>query len=110
MSAREPSVSVGDLLRPGAVIRTNYGTGPYVVEHVSGPCRCPSYLDTINCLGGDVGEPGGPTPSDKHFHLTVRPSDPQHLVNRRGKGTMWLNGYRPDGTSVWSDDRIELVP
>lgn len=110
MSARDPSVSVGDLLRPGAIIRTNYGTGPYVVEHVSGPCRCPEYLDCLDHGGHwNVGLPGGPKPSEKHFHLTVRPSDPGHLVNRRRK-TMWLNGYRPDGTSVWCEDRIELVP
>lgn len=106
---RPPSVSVGDLLRPGAIIRTSYGTGPYVVEHVSGPCRCPEYLDWLDSAGRDVGMPGGPKPSDKHFHLVVRHAHHPEPTRKRPGVQCYLNGYRPDGTSVWCDDRIEAV-
>lgn len=99
-----PSVAVGDLLRPGARIRTSYGTGPYIVEHVSGPCRCASYLDTIN------GVKGLAALSDKHFHVVMRHAHHAEATGRQRGVKCYLNGYRPDGTSVWSDDRIELAP
>lgn len=79
------------MIRRGAVVRTSYGSGPYVVLSVHGPCNCPEYLRHIN---------GVDAPSEPHYHLTCRSEDGARA---------WLNGYRLDGTSVWSDDRIEVL-
>ena len=76
-------------LNRGAVIRTSYGTGPYTIVDIDGPCDCPEYLRSLD---------GDNTPSEPHYHLTCKGID--------DPGLYWLNGYRLDGTSVWSDDRI----
>lgn len=77
----------------GSVVRTSYGTGPYVIREIHGPCECPEYLRSLD---------GDDTPSEPHFHLTCERVDDV-------KGDYWLNGYRPDGTSVWTSDRLEFV-
>jgi hypothetical protein len=51
------------LVQLGAYVRTNYGTGPYLIEEIEGPCTCPSFQ---RHLAGDE------RPSRPHFHLTVR--------------------------------------
>lgn len=38
----------GPPVMPGDVFVTNYGTGPYEVLSVDGPCTCLSYLDYIS--------------------------------------------------------------
>lgn len=90
------------LLEVGALIRTNYGTGPYVVESVDGPCDCPEYVRSLD---------GDNSPSEPHYHLTVRDADRPAGHGRRKMtgGQSYLGGYRPDGSSVWSRDRIELL-
>ncbi|MES2586962.1 MAG: hypothetical protein V4536_08595 [Pseudomonadota bacterium] len=82
------NLSVGD------IVRTNYGTGPYIIEHVSELCTCPSYMDTLN---GDVLKE-----SDHHYHLRC-------TGVRGGNGFFYLNGYTDEGSNVWTDDRIEFV-
>lgn len=84
------------VVQPLNVVRTNYGTGPYIIETVDGPCTCAEYLRHID---------GDDSPSEPHFHLTCRLA-PGAIG---GGGNYWLNGYRLDGTSVWSNDRLELV-
>lgn len=74
-------------------IRTSYGTGPYTVTAVEGPCNCPP----MDFSGSASGEP-----SDWHVHLTCR----QH----GDKQDSFLNGYRLDGTNVASDDTIAEEP
>lgn len=78
------------------VVRTNYGTGPYRITRIDGPCTCADYVAHID---------GNDTPSEPHFHLTcVWAGAPRR--GRDERGNYWLNGYRADGTSVWSDDRL----
>lgn len=77
-----PIVSVGSW------VRTNYGTGPYQILDMEGPCRCPEYLGSLQ---------GDETPSEEHYHMTCSGE----------AGIYWLNGYRLNGISVWGDDRLE---
>ena len=78
------------LVQLGAYVRTSYGTGPYLIEEIEGPCTCASFQ---RHLAGDE------RPSPSHFHLIVR-------EERRRKERAWLNGYTLDGRSVWSGDRL----
>ena len=74
----------------GAHLRTNYGTCPYVVREIDGPCTCVEYHDQIN---------GRERPSQEHYHLVVR--------RPCGKGgDYYLNGFTLDGRSVWGKDRL----
>lgn len=82
----------GGHLQVGDVVVTNYGTGPFLVTEIHGPCACPEYLRHIN---------GDDTPSEPHFHLVCSRDN--------GTGTAWLNGYRLDGSCVWSDDRLTVI-
>lgn len=75
------------------VVRTSYGTGPYRITQVEGPCTCAEYVAHLN---------GDDTPSEPHFHLTCVWGG----WLRDGGREYWLNGYRADGTSVWNDDRL----
>lgn len=68
----------------GETILTNYGTGPFKIKKVYGPCTCPKYLES--------------TPSEPHYHLTCS--------GRGSKGDFYLNGYRDNATSVWSQDYL----
>lgn len=82
-------------LQVGCEVRTNYGTGPYIVEKITGPCNCPKYLPIFN-----------EEPSPDHYHLVCKGRD-----GGGRKGTFYLNGYTLEGNSVWDDSEliIELV-
>lgn len=84
-------IQVGDVVRI-----TTYDAGPYLVLRIDGPCTCPEYLRWIN---------RDDSPSEPHYHLTCY-SD---RTNAGRPGLAWLNGYRLDGSSVWSDDRFDVV-
>lgn len=75
------------LVSVGHIVETSYGTGPYLITAVSGPCRCPEY---VRSLSGDV------APSEPHYHITCEGHN----------GTAWLNGYLLDGNNVWCADRL----
>lgn len=69
-----------------AIFRTNYGTGPYQVTELWGPCTC----------GFDDKRPGQ---SEAHYHIDSRP------VDGKGKGCL-LAGYRLDGSNVWTKAQL----
>ena len=73
----------------GQIVRTSYGTGPYIITSVYGPSTEPSFLSSLN---------GITTPSKPHFCLTVRP------VGVKSSSDCYLNGYDEDGNSVWNSD------
>lgn len=81
-------------MRQGDIVRTSYNTGPYVIKRIFGPCTCESYLGSLERLVKRV-----PRESEAHFHLTCAPVGGY-------RGECYLNGYRPDGTNVWSSDRL----
>jgi hypothetical protein len=87
------AVDVGQLV-VGRIVSTNYNTGPFVIREVSGPCTCPEYLAS---LGRNA------PPSEPHYHLTVEDANPPP---GKRDNRAWLNGYRLDGTNVWSRDRL----
>lgn len=82
-----PMVAVGN------IVSTNYDTGPYVITRITGPHTTPSALDEIN---------GNDTPSEPHYNMTCE------IVEHPQRGEYYLNGYRLDGTNVWSQDRLIL--
>jgi hypothetical protein len=93
-------MNVGEL-QLGRILSTSYGSGPYILQHIYGPCTCTEYVASLS---------GSTKPSEAHYHLTVHEANP-----RPGKRDIrgWLAGYRDDGTSVWCDDRLifgELAP
>lgn len=92
LPSRGEAQAVRMRLQVGDVVITNYGTGPFLVTEIHGPCACPEYLRHIN---------GDDTPSEPHFHLVCSRDN--------GTGTAWLNGYRLDGSCVWSDDRLTVI-
>lgn len=85
-------------LHMGEIVRTNYGSGPYRIVAVDGPCTCRSYDDDINHWHSAGSQP--------HYHLTCvdtwKPVGKRRLANKYS----YLNGYRHDGTNVWSDDYL----
>lgn len=82
-------------LQLGAIVRTTYGTGPYRIADIHGPCSCSSYLDSINM--------SNPPASEPHFHLVCEWAG--HVSGHK-HGKYYLNGYRHDGSNVWNDDRL----
>jgi hypothetical protein len=84
------SIHVGDL------IRTNYGTGPFIVcSIVHFACTCPEYSD--ECEYGDEAPRSRP-----HLHLKVRRPDDVKCS--------WLNGYDPKTLkSVWNEDELIVI-
>lgn len=76
-------------------VRTNYGTGPYIVTKVHSGCTDPSFLDTINCPMGQT-----PPPSPEHTCLTCK------NLGGKERGDFYLNGYDENLNNVWRDDRL----
>jgi hypothetical protein len=85
----------------GDIIITSYGTGPYEVIKVSGPCDCPKYIDLLD------EDYEHPAPRSKpHYHFTLK------TPGEKKKSNFYLNGYALQGgniKSVWSDDVIEII-
>jgi len=77
----------------GRIVRTSYGTGPYEIIGVSAPCDCPEYSRSLD---------GDKTPSEPHYHLECR----DHPARKGIESPSYLAGYRADGSSVWTEDRL----
>ena len=84
-------------LSVGDVVKTSYGTGPYRILAIGGPCTCYPYHVV-----------GGPKKSTPHYHLEVEYTD----IPSGGKNRAYLGGviYR-DGkfACAWSPDEYEVV-
>jgi hypothetical protein len=85
----KPPVSIGD------IIKTSYGTGPYIVIDITGPCTCPAYRDIINGRYDHLSAP--------HYHITGEKDNRKY----------YLNGYALDQDgkikSIWLDDEIFIT-
>ncbi len=92
------------MIRPGDIVRTSYGTGPYKVLSISGPHTHPCYLAWINMRN--------PPPSRPHYDLTVVPVRAP-VDHDRASNYCYLNGYAPTDDpqrwrSVWNEDELYL--
>lgn len=84
----------------GAIVRTNYGTGPYEITEVQGPCICPEYIASLDATYEKPAPPSHP-----HYHFICK--ELNYPKNRRPcDNEFYLGGYRLDGTSVWDRDRL----
>lgn len=83
-----------DIVFPGTLVITNYGTGPYLVVKVNGPCTCPRPNDLYDRK-----------PANPHYHMDCcNPED------KRDK--YYLGYYALDGDricSVISNDEIRVI-
>lgn len=86
---------MNNVMQVGNIVITSYGTGPYEITEVTGPCSCPDYISLINNC---------PTQSEPHFHAVCKGMD----GHEKGD-TFWLNGIRADGTSVWSESLVSVI-
>lgn len=83
------------MIRVGQVVRTSYGTGPYIIRNISGERTDPSFIDSLNL------QEKAPR-SLPHRNFEVSPlSDPKN------KG-YFLNGYDENLRSVWTDDYLVI--
>ena len=81
----------------GAIVKTSYGTGPYKVVQVTGPCTCPTYTDSLYNFKN-------PLASLPHYHFVC--------MDANGKTKSCLNGYTMQNgkiKSVWCNDEIEVL-
>lgn len=88
-------------LEPGMIIKTNYGTGPYVIKQITRGCTCAHILSEINMAN--------PACLPPHLHLTLTDLD--------GSGKFYLNYYDEEtllclGPPCWdgSIDEIIILP
>lgn len=83
------------MIRVGQVVRTSYGTGPYIIRNISGERTDPSFIDSLNL------QEKAPR-SLPHRNFEVSPlSDPK-------KKGYFLNGYDENLRSVWTDDYLVI--
>lgn len=84
-----------NIVKIGAVVKTNYGTGPYKITKMHGPCTCPTYVDSINMEN--------PPPTREHYHLTCR------IVGEEKRGDDYYLGYLDlNGRSVVEDKSLAM--
>lgn len=79
----------------GTIVKTNYGTGPYVIEKVYGPFTGPRPLDLLT---------NNPRPSLPYYSFTCR--------KNKERDPYYLNGYNLKNgriLSVWCKDEIVIV-
>lgn len=74
----------------GRRVSTSYQTGPFRITAVSELC----FREDCN--------PRSSAGSEAHYHITCRAEG--------DRSDSYLNGYRADGTSVWSDDFLVFHP
>lgn len=89
------------MIQVGDVVRTNYGTGPYRVDHVVRGCTCPDYID-------EIGFPDDAPPSRPHLHLVCT----GWVGSDHNEGLeFYIAGYDEDTLeSVWlPGDKIEVI-
>lgn len=79
----------------GQVVRTSYGTGPYIIRNISDESTEPSFIDSLNL------QKEAPR-SLLHRNFEVSP-----LSNPKKKG-YYLNGYDENLRSVWTDDYLVI--
>lgn len=83
------------MLHIGQVVRTSYGTGPFIIRNISEERTDPKFIDALNL------QEKAPR-SLPHRNFEVSP-----LLDPKKKG-YFLNGYDENLRSVWSDDYLVI--
>jgi len=83
----------------GDIVATSYGTGPYYIAEIHGPCTSPHFLDQINGVDRD---------SEPHYYFRCGWAGSM-AEGHNYQEDYHLNGYRLDGSSVWSNDHLVVV-
>lgn len=81
----------------GAIVKTSYGTGPYKIIQVTGPCTCTKYTSALYDFKN-------PLASLPHYHFVC--------TEKNGIRKPVLNGYNKQNgkiKSVWCNDEIEVI-
>ena len=89
----EGQPNVPDLVRPGAIVHTNYNTGPYIVVRVSGPHRyAPDLAPFSRDLRADAEVPDG-TRVFEHYSLCLVHEQEfiESPILKRLKEDSWVN-------------------
>ena len=83
------------MIHVGQVVRTSYGTGPYIIRDISEESTEPRFIDLV-CLHEEVPR------SLPHRNFKVSP-----LSNPNQNG-FYLNGYDENLRSVWTEDYLVI--
>lgn len=86
----------------GAIVQTSYGSGPYEIVHIDGPCTCPDYLASLQASWD---KPAPPSPEHLHFTCKWAGDPARHNVRE----TFYLNGFDLAGCNVWRDDTLQII-
>jgi len=76
----------------GSIISTSYGTGPYILQSMHGPCNCGEYIESLD---------NPDCTSEDHYHLLLTGkdiSDKYYLGGYALKDDTW--------TSEWNNDYL----
>jgi hypothetical protein len=84
------------MILPGDIVRTSYGTGPFLVTRVLRDCTCAHFVNRIN---------GNDTPLPRHIHIEC-----DDMNGKSGYGLGYYDDSTNPARSVYKlDDYVEVV-
>jgi hypothetical protein len=83
------------MIQVGDIIKTSYGTGPFLVTHVIRGCTCPEFVRSLN---------GDKRPSLPHIH-----ADLMDMNGRKGYGIGGYDDTVEPAKSVWKPDTVSVI-
>lgn len=86
-------------LEVGHIVKTSYGTGPYLIVDIRRNCTCTEYVTSLDYPMGE-----GP-PSPPHMHLTC-----EFLQGEMQGKKAWLSGYDEELKNVWNSSKLTVIP
>ncbi|MCH7400105.1 hypothetical protein MM236_19070 [Belliella sp. DSM 107340] len=95
--------SLRNLLVKGTIIKTSYGSRPYLINEVSEPCNCGRLSDQLGLTNTGMQDW-----SPDHYHITCKDLD----KSRSNGDPCYLNAYNLiDGEirSIYCNDKIEIL-
>jgi hypothetical protein len=83
------------MIQVGDIIKTSYGTGPFVVLSVLRGCTCAEFVRRIN---------GDDSPSEPHMH-----ADLMDMNGRKGYGIGGYDDTVEPARNVWRNDTVSVI-
>jgi hypothetical protein len=83
------------MIQVGDIIKTSYGTGPFIVLSVLRNCTCPNFVKTLN---------GDNSPSKPHIHAEM-----MDMNGRKGYGIGGYDDSTEPAKSVWNPDTVSTI-